>query len=456
MNDRPASRSPAELEALLAERPATRYVDALFPDLCGVLRGKRLPVAEAPKLWGEGLALPYSIFFLDATGDCLDPCGRGISDGDPDGIGHPIAGTLAPQAFTERPGARVLMSMCEPDGSPCRVEPRNVAARVLARFAELGLRPVVAFELEFYLLDRGLTAGGRPRRAVAPGRGVRERLVQVYGIEELEGFAAFFAALEDECRLQRIPASAASSEFAAGQYEVNLHHVADALVAADHAVLLRHVTRGVASRAGLRASFMSKPFADSAGSGTHLHVSLVDESGQNRFAAPGALGSSALGHAIAGLLATMPEAMALFAPDANAFRRLAPNAYAPVTRSWAPDNRSVAVRIPGGDPAGRRLEHRVAAANANPYLVLAAVLAGIHHGLREGLDPGAPARGNAGTEADPEVPLDWARALDRLEGSAVLREYLGGDYLELYCATKRLERARFERQITALEYQWYL
>jgi len=447
----------AEFEQLWAEHPEIRQVDALLVDLCGVTRGKRYPIEDAPKLWTQGLPIPYSVHFLDATGDCLDPLGRGISDGDPDGLCFPVSGSLALVGWSDTPRARVLMSMAEDDRQGRgEADPRNLAARVLARLQAAGLHPVTAFELEFYLLDPELGAHGRPRRALAPGSGRRESLMQVYGIEELDGFESFFRALDEECRRQGVPASVVTSEFAPGQYEVNLRHVAEPLVAADHAVLLRYVVRNVARREGLLASFMPKPYIDSAGNGMHIHMSVLDEQGRNIFDDGSARGGERLRQAIAGLLSLLPDSMAIFAPDANAFRRIGPGMYAPLSRSWAADNRSVAVRIPSGPGSARRFEHRVAAANANPYLVLAALLAGIHHGLGEQLDPGPEALGNSGADPDPEVPRKWSRALRRMAGSRVLADYFSADYVALYCAAKRAELEKFEHQITPREYQWYL
>ncbi len=156
------------------------------------------------------------------------------------------------------------------------------------------------------------------------------------------------------------------------------------------------------------------------------------------------------------MLATMPDAMAVFAPSINGYRRFGPRRYVPVTRSWGIDNRSVALRIPAGLPASRRFEHRVAGADANPYLVLAVLLAGIHHGLTEKIDPGPPWQGSACEEVDKNIPSDLPAALARLRGSTILKSYLGDTYVELYCATKEAELASYLDHITPREYQWYL
>ena len=451
----PEIATPEELDRFLEAHPEVSDADAVFVDLCGIVRGKRYPRAELPRLFEAGCPVPVSIYLLDVTGESADPGGRGFSDGDPDGVGWPLAGTLAPVPRADRPGAQVLMSAREPDGRPCLLEPRNLAARAVERFSELGLRIRLAFELEFHLLDPERDVRGRPRPP-ASSRGFGAGSTQVYGIAELDCFAGFFRELEAAARAQRIPATAASSEYAAGQYEVNLRHVDDPLAAADHCALFRHLVKSLARRHGIGATFMAKPFLEATGNGMHVHLSLFDAAGGNVFDDGSPEGSTILRHAIGGLLDTMYEALALFCPNVNALRRFGPNLFVPVNRSWGLNNRSVAVRVPVGRGASMRLEHRVAGADANPYLVLAALLAGIHHGLERRIDPGPAWTGNACEHPDPEMPRELPAAIERLRHGPILRGYLGARYLDLYCETKLREHGAFLRAISAREYEWYL
>ena len=453
---KPGTSALAELKAFQAAYPETRYIDAILTDLCGIVRGKRYPMAEAEKLFTGGLQLCESVFALDVTGANTDPAGHGFSDGDPDGSLLPIPGTLAPVPWAEEPRGQVLMTMTDPAGQPSRLDPRNLAIQVLERFKALELTPVVAFELEFYLLDRERDAEGRPQAPISPATGRREDSLQVYGIREIDGFAAFLRDVEAAGQAQKVPANIATAEFAPGQYEINLHHVDDAVAAADHAALLRHIVGSVARSHGVEASFMSKPFLDQTGNGMHVHVSLLDKQGRNVFAAESPLGSETLQQAIGGLGATLNDAMAIFAPNVNAFRRFGPNLFVPVNRSWGANNRSVAFRIPHGPPDSRRIEHRFAGADANSYLVLAALLAGIHHGITQRIDPGPASEGNACETMDPDLPLDVPSALARIESSKILGDYLGADYLKVYAATKRNEYRDFMNEITLREYAWYL
>jgi glutamine synthetase len=206
----------------------------------------------------------------------------------------------------------------------------------------------------------------------------------------------------------------------------------------------------------MRASFMPKPFLDAAGSGMHVHVSLADATGANQFDDGGEDGSPLLRQAIGGLQQAMPDSLAFFAPTANAFRRFGPMQFVPLNRLWGYNNRAVAFRVPAGAAAARRIEHRVAGADANPHLVLAAILAGLHHGISTKADPGKPRRGGAGAAADPGLRFDLASALNRLSRSALLARYFDPAYLKAYAAVKTNERARFLDHIARREYDWYL
>jgi glutamine synthetase len=276
-------------------------------------------------------------------------------------------------------------------------------------------------------------------------------------MEELDAFGSLLAEIDQACRAQNIPSSVACTEFATAQYEVNLDHVGDPVLAADHAILQRRVIKAVALRHGMRASFMSKPFLERNGSGTHIHISLLDKAGRNVFDDGSELGSATLRHAVGGLQAAMAETMAICSPNLNAFRRYGPNRFVPVNKSWGSQNRSVAFRIPGGSSKARRIEHRVAGADANPYLVAAALLASIQHGIENKLDPGQPTeQRNVSGEVDSDLPFDWMAAVDRFEKGTILREAIHPLYLQIYAAVKRGENREIMSEIIPREYEWYL
>ncbi|MFZ9037215.1 MAG: glutamine synthetase family protein [Gammaproteobacteria bacterium] len=446
-----------ELASFLDSHPEVTHLDVLIIDLCGNAIGKRLPASSMGSVFRQGSPVCGAMQLVDVMGNTDDPMGYGFSDGDPDAFAVAIPGRLCPIPWVSGNKAQVL---CEfrgsVDNAPLWYEPRQVLKKVLQRFESLGLKPRLAVELEFYLLDAKRGDNGAPLPAVSPRSGLRESSGKVLSLDKLDEFNDVLGAIEAACRTQHIPTTSMISEYGAGQFEVNLQHQDDVLAAADHAALLRRAVQGVSRSLGFDASFMSKPFADQSGSGMHIHLSLMDEAGNNVFDPNQTDGDLRLGQAVAGLQATMAEAMALFAPNLNVYRRFKPDEFTPVTTDWGDNNRSVAFRVPPSDAANRRIEHRVAGAEANPYLVVAAVLAGVHHGLTAKLSPGDKHGGNAGAEVDPALPLTLWRALESLRDAKTLADYLGTDYLQIYADVKQAEFDSFLADILPREYDWYL
>lgn len=445
-----------EFDRLVRQTPDIECVDAVIVDIAGTMRGKRLPLAQAARLFETGMQLPRSVYLMDVKGEMVNPFGRGFGDGDPDGTAWPVPGSIA-RVWGDGPKRlQMLTTMRNENGAPTAGEPRAALDHVLERFAELKLTPVVALELEFYLIDRARDASGAPQPPCDPLSGARDRDNAVYSIDDLDRYAAFHGALGEAAALQNVPVSGASSEYAPGQFEINLHHQADARLAADHAVLLKQIVRAAARATGFDATFMAKPYPGRIGSGLHIHASMLDASGRNIFDDGSAEGAPALRHAIGGLQALMPESMALFAPSLNSYRRFEPDMFAPVNRRWGVNNRSAGLRIPVSPGLARRVEHRCAGADANPYFALAAVLAGLHHGLTQQLDPGPAAIGNVSREPDDALPFTLDDALARLNQATILPGYLGAETAALYGETKRLEARRFARILSPAEYDWYL
>lgn len=444
----------SEFDQWRALHPDVRYIDAFVNDLNNIARGKRIPIGEVEKIWREGLFMPGSLLCLDATGDDLDPKGHGISDGDPDGIWHPIPGTLSRIPWAREAAGQVLLMHQEVDGSISKLDPRAILVKMAHSYRELGLTPIVAVELEFYLIDPQSDNRGFPLPPLSPGNGLRESSKQPYSIADLDVYQKFVADIAHAASVQNVPASTAITEFSPGQFEINLIHQADILAAADHAVLLKRIIQNIAIQHGFRATFMAKPFLEAAGSGMHVHISMQNRQGQNIFAAKEPEGSIELRHAIGGILASASESMAFLAPNANSYRRYQPGSHVARQASWGVNNRSVACRIPLGPPEGRRIEHRLAGADGNPYLILSSILAGMFYGLENKIMPKPALTGDATREIT--MPVTWWESLEALRRGTILKTYIGEDYTELYLEAKEREMRRFYDIPTALEYSWYL
>lgn len=446
-----------ELNDFLEKYPDTTHLDVLIIDLCGNAIGKRLPRDAMESVFTSGTPVCGAMQLVDVMGNTADPMGYGFSDGDPDAFAVPIPGTLVSVPWLRGFKSQVLCEFVGAgDAKPLWYEPRQILKKVLALYDDLGLTPCLAVELEFYLIDARRADDGAPVAAVSPRTGLPEESGRVLSLDKLDEFEDLLSTIEDACALQQVPTTSMISEYGAGQFEVNLQHQDDALLAADHAALLRRAVQGVARARGYDATFMSKPFANQSGNGMHIHLSLIDEFGNNIFDATQQSGDKNLGHAIAGMQATMAESMAIFAPNLNVYRRFKPDEFVPVTTDWGENNRSVAFRIPPSDAANRRIEHRVSGAEANPYLVIAAVLAGVHYGLTRHLDAGDSHSGNAGAQVDANLPLTLWQALDAMSNASILGDYLGQDYLEVYRSVKQAEFDAFMEGIHPREFSWYL
>lgn len=446
---------PEEARAFLAANADIEAVQLVITDASGVGRGKNIAREELDALYGSGRNVAGSILGLDITGEDVEDTGLVWAVGDADQTCRPVAGSLTRAPWLSRPSAQVLGTMFELDGRPAKADPRHVLARAVDRLRARGLTPVVAVELEFYLLQRG--PDGRLEPASGLVSGTARRRIDAYGLGRLDDMSPLFDDLYAAARAQGLPVRTLMSEYAPGQFEITLEHRADALKAVDEAILFKRAVRGAAARHGCIACFMAKPFAGMAGTGMHLHASLADEQGRNAFASEDPAGTPLLRHAIGGLKDTLADGMAVFAPNANSYRRFRAMSYAPVATTWGINNRSVSLRVPAGPPASRHVEHRVAGADANPYLVAALVLAAMLRGIESRLDPGPPVQGNGyeNTTAD-ELPTQWHTALERAARSEFLAEALGPEFLRVFLAIKRRECEKFGALVSDRDYEWYL
>lgn len=437
----------------LHDHPEVRNVRCGAADLNGQARGKRVPRRFAEKLETEGTRFPLSVLNLDIWGEDIDDSPMVFETGDPDGVLLPTERGYVPIPWLSAPSALIPVWMHSEDGTPYAGDPRHALANVVARYKTLGLTPVAATEMEFYLVD---DSGREIRQPMSPRSGKRRPGAEILSLRALDAFDDFFNDLYDACDAMDIPAEAAISEAGTGQFEVNLEHVPDALKAADDAWLFKMLVRGLARNHGMAASFMAKPYDEYAGNGLHTHFSIIDADGNNLMANDTFEGTQMLQNAIAGCLKGIPDLALIFAPHGNSYERLVPNSHAPTGICWAYDNRTASIRVPGGSFKARRVEHRVAGGDVNPYLFLAAVLGSALIGIEDNLTPGAPITGNAYDQDLPQVPSTWADAIDAFDKSPIARRIFDPILVENFVLTKRQEMMNFDQLTPEEQLDLYL
>ena len=437
----------------LQDHPEIRTIRCGAVDLNGQARGKSMPARFATKLEQDGTRFPFSVLNLDIWGEDIDDSPLIFERGDPDGVLHPTERGFVPIPWLDSPTAMLPLWMFHEDGRPYDGDPRHALAKVVARYTELGLTPVVATEMEFYLID---DSGKEIRVPRSPRSGKRRPGAEILSLRALEAFDQFFTELYDGCEMMDIPADTAISEAGLGQFEINLVHVDDALRAADDAWLFKQLVRGLARKHGFAASFMAKPYEEYAGNGMHMHFSILDKDGKNIFNDGTAKGTPVLLNAIAGCLAAIPSSALVFAPHGNSYGRLVPDAHAPTGVCWAYENRTAAVRVPGGNPAARRIEQRVAGGDVNPYLLIAAVLGAALIGIEDEMTPPPPISGNAYDQELPQMPATWAEAIDAFESNPIMRRIFPNQLIENLVMTKRQELHYFAELTPEQQLDLYL
>lgn len=420
----------------LFENPDIKAIRTVAADLNGQARGKRIARRFAAKALVDGTRFPYSVMNLDIWGEDIENSPLVFEAGDPDGVLWPTERGFLPVPWLDTPTALLPIWMFHEDGRPYAGDPRQALARVVDRYTARGLTPVVATELEFYIID---DAGRELRVPPSPRSGKRRQQAEILALRQLDAWDNFLTALHDACEAMDIPADTTISEAGPGQFEINLMHSPDALKAADDAWLFKLMTRGMARSHGFAASFMAKPYPDYSGNGLHAHFSVLDAEGRNIFDDGTAKGSDTLRHAIAGCLKAMPGSMLIFAPHASSYDRMVPGAHAPTGIAWAYENRTTALRVPASSGPARRIEHRVAGGDINPYLFLAAILGAALNGIEDAEDPPEPITGNAYSHDLAQLPTTWQAAIDAFEQSPEIARIFEPELITTFLATKRQE-----------------
>jgi glutamine synthetase len=436
----------SELESWLKEHRITE-VECVVADINGIARGKILPGYKFLRTLEGGLRLPESIFIQTVTGDypeedVIDPVDRDVRL-----VPDPATIRLVP--WYDEPTAQVIADSFQHDGSPVEIASRHVLRRIVDLYAARGWRPVVAPELEFYLTK----INEDPDYPLQPpiGKSRRPETGRAsYGIEAANEFDPVFEDVYDWCEAQAIDIDTLSHEAGAGQMEINFNHGAP-LDLADQVFLFKRTLRQAALKHGIYATFMAKPMAGEPGSSMHIHQSLHDAAtGRNIFAGEGTAYSPLFLAHIAGLQKYLPAAMPLLAPNVNSYRRLRRYSTAPINTHWGVENRTVGLRVPESEAPARRIENRVAGADANPYLAIAASLACGYLGMVNELEASDPIKGSAYRRAH-NLPQQMPDGLAKLSGSTALKEILGEAFIEVLLAVKLTEHEAYQSVISSWE-----
>ncbi len=442
--------STSELDAFFYQH-GIRDVECIFADISGYPRGKLMPARSFAA--GAELRIAQAIAMQAVTGDySFDPI---FPASDPDVRLMPDHATLrvAPWSATAR--AVVIHDCVELDGAPCVFAARSLLKTVLARYAAQGLQPVVAPEIEFYLTAPSADPN-QPLAAPAARNGRAEAGQSAFSLNMLNELAPFWDDFRAALDTLDVRADSWVHEVGPSQYEINLLH-GDALAAADQAFLFKYAAREIAIRHGLNSVFMAKPIAGAAGSSMHLHQSVLDAGGRNIFSKDDGAESPRFRHFIAGLQRYVPDLMLIFAPHVNSYRRFVRDSQAPVNLLWGYDNRSTGLRIPVSAPAARRVENRLAGADANPYLAIAASLAAGLAGMDEELAPSEPILvSDSAYDQGHALARSFLPALEQMARSATGRRLLGDAFVTGFCAVKALEYESYLREISAWERRFLL
>ena len=437
-----------ELEQWFRQHRVTE-IECLVPDLTGVARGKILPREKFTE--DRGMRLPEAVVAMGVTGEFPEegPYYDVISPNDRDMHlrADPTTARLVPWASD--PTAQVIHDCFDRDGALIPFAPRSVLRRVCALYAEAGWEPVVAPELEFYLVARN-TDPDMPLKPPVGRSGRAETSRQAYSIDAVNEFDPLFEDVYAYCEKMELNVDTLIHEIGAGQMEINFFHGAP-LGLADEVFFFKRTLREAALRHDMFATFMAKPIAGEPGSAMHVHQSVLRSSDrQNLFSRADGSPSPEFFWYIGGLQRYVPAAMALFAPYVNSYRRLVRNAAAPINIHWGMDNRTVGIRSPVATPANRRIENRVIGADANPYVALAATLACGYLGIRNRIEPTAECKGDAYL-GDYQLPRSLGEALQLLRAEKELAEVLGESFVTVYSEIKDIEYAEFMKVISPWE-----
>jgi len=423
-----------EVKDYLTKYPNTQHIDIYLNDINGAIRGKRISVESLFSL-NQGCYFPLSVYSMDMHGRVLEHDQHDGSSDEPDRLCLPVKGTLRPCARDPQHHAQLLLTMMNPDSSSCILEPRTILENVLSKLHQKGLYPVVAAEIEFYLTSNHTSDEGSSG---------------CFQLDASSRHTRFIDDIEALAHEQYLPLTGIVAEAEANQFELNLRHSDKVVEACENVLAIKRMTRLVAEKHGYNANFMAKPFAHLAGSGLHFHISLCNSRGDNIFRSPSEKPNCIMRRCLAGMLSLMPASIAIVAPNVNSYRRLRKSLDEPLFGSWGYNNRSAALRIPCSDDNNRRIEYRLAGADANPYLVMATILTGMLYGLEKSHEHSLPP---ACAESS-DIPLFQQLAIENFRQCDYLTTSLGKEFSQIWISCKTSELANFESMVTPAEGAW--
>lgn len=443
-----------QLRSWLQEHNITE-IECLISDMTGIARGK---ISPTKKFLNEmGMRLPESVLLQTVTGDyveddiyydLLDPA-------DIDMFCRPDPNAMFVVPWAIEPTAQVIHDTYDKMGNPILLSPRNILKLVLKLYAKKGWQPIVAPEMEFYLTQR-CEDPDLPFQAPIGRSGRQETGRQSFSIDAANEFDPLFEDMYDWCEAQGLDLDTLIHEEGTAQMEINFRH-GEALHLADQIVVFKRTMREAALKHNVAATFMAKPMTGEPGSAMHLHQSVLDlKTGQNVFSnEDGTISTLFLNH-IGGLQRFIPELLPMFAPNVNSFRRFLPDTSAPVNVEWGEENRTVGLRVPASNPANRRVENRLAGADANPYLAIAASLLCGYIGMVEEISPSPPVKGRGYERNHLRLPHSLEAALERMESCNELERYLPEEFVRGYIAVKRAEQENYNRVISSWEREFLM
>jgi glutamine synthetase len=442
----------ANIDGENMSRVSTKIIQVAVGDLNGILRGKILPIKSLKKLENRSIRLPLSALNVDLFGEDIEDSPLVFESGDKDG--YIISTGRDPFRLKWLSNAPLFYPcwMFTENGETFLGDARHTLAKTLEGYSEKGWSATAATEMEFYLVNARNSSLEPPTNPKTKNPLV---CADVLSTQDLNDFELILGEMQEACIEAGIDFESITSESGCGQFEVTLKH-RNALLAADDALFFKIITKGVACKHGVTATFMAKPYRDQPGNGMHVHFSILGQNGENIFSNGGESGSKFLKYAVGGCLSTMEASTLIFAPYENSYERLTPKAHAPTGISWAYENRTAAIRIPLGSPASKRVEIRVAGGDANPYLLFTSILGSALKGIESKINAPQPIQGDAYLLNLPQLAKNMSSAIELFENDDCIKNIFPESLVANLVLTKKQELQQFDKIASEDKWKYYI